>query len=287
MTSIYHIKLSKSNIDVWAKLELENPTGTHKDRSITPWIDYYRKQGVQEFAIASSGNSARSATEYCRKNGLKLDIFISKHSASLSRLEEASKSSGNILLNIGKNPRREAIEFCRGKDDIINLRASTDDNALIGYKQITIELKEQLEKIDNIFVPTSSGATLEGIYNGFAEEAKDSASLPAFFVVQTSKVNPIASHFDKDFTIESHSHAGAIVDRIAHRRSSVIKICEETNGGGFVVSNSELKYAHGVLQSSEGQFGWHSALAFAGFLKWHKKNPEASASKTSVCIFTD
>jgi threonine synthase len=189
----------------------------------------------------------------------------------------ALQGNPSVVLHLSKTPRKDSIQHCK-KSAIINLRASTDDNALVGYRDIALELTEQLPHIDNIFVPTSSGATLEGMYLGYRM-----TTTPRLFAVQTTKVHPIASYFDKDFVSEKISHATAIVDRVAHRRDRVIKIIEETGGGGFVISNKELEEARKIL----GKVGWQSALAFAGFLKWQTQNPRKKADKVSVCIFTD
>jgi len=282
MTSIYQIPLKGAN--VWAKLESENPTGTHKDRSIGPWIERYVKQGVKEFAIASSGNSALAAARYCKISKLKLHIFVSENSFALARLKK-----GRAELHIGKTPRRDAIQFCARKKDIINLRASTDNYALLGYKQIAYELVKQLPRMDNIFIPTSSGATLQGVYAGFKEKTD---KMPAFYAVQTTRVHPIASYFDKDFKREKTSYAAAIVDNIAHRRDRVIKICEETGGGGLVISNQELAEAKDALEETgwpchAPSGAWQSALAFAGFLKWQKRSQQKAGGGVSVCLFTD
>jgi len=280
MTPIYKINLPNAN--VWAKLENENPTGTHKDRSIGPWIEYYAKQGVKEFAIASSGNAAVSAARISARRGLELNIFLSKNSYAIEVLEGESSTYKHIKIRFGQTSRKSAIQFCNKNKDIINLRASTDDIALIGYKQISYELAEQLPRIDNIFIPTSSGATLEGVYLGFKEKT---SKIPAFYAVQTTKVHPIASYFDKDFAREETSYATAIVDNIAHRRDKIIKICEETGGGGFVISRKELRDADVILRDIPHK--WQSALAFAGFLTWQKKNIRKARKSVSVCLFTD
>ncbi len=293
MTPLYKINLRGSNPpknsgQVWAKLENQNPTGTHKDRSMGSWISHYLERGIREFAISSSGNSAISAAEFCAGKNVKLHVFVSPNieKYKISRL----RSEKNIILNISKTPRRDAIRLAKGKN-IVNLRASKDDNALIGYQDIAFELTQQLPSIDNIFIPTSSGATLEGIYGGF--KGGKTQKMPAFFVIQTAKVHPIANYFDQDFTKEKASHATAIVDRVAHRRDRVIEIVKETGGGGFVISNKELEEAKKILDGNGGWHShapsgaWHSALSFAGFLKWQKQNPKTQAKKISVCIFTD
>jgi len=274
---------------VWAKLENHNPTGSHKDRSVKPWISHYAKLGAKELAISSSGNSAISAAKYCEEMGIKLTVFMSPR-ADAPKIE-LLKSNKNIIFNITKTPNKDAFRFCR-KNNVINLRASRDDGAIMGYENIARELIKQLPHIDNIFVPTSSGATLQGIYN---VTGSDPVTSPALFAVQTTRVYPIAGYFDKNFTPENTSYATAIVDRIARRRDRIIKILESTGGGGFVISNKELEEANKILGAcpaklrpqAERSGGWQSALAFAGFLKWRKQNPSLRNRQVSVCLFTD
>ena len=42
---------------VYVKHENENPTGSHKDRSLIFQISYHVSRGTNEFVISSSGNS--------------------------------------------------------------------------------------------------------------------------------------------------------------------------------------------------------------------------------------
>jgi len=317
MTPVYKISLPESS--VWAKLESHNPTGTHKDRSLGPWISYYAKQGAREVAISSSGNSAVSAAKYCQDSGITLHAFV-RRDIEEYKLSSLRKNT-NVILHTSKTPKRDALRFAR-EHDILNLRASTDDRALVGYEVIALELIEQVPSLDNIFIPTSSGATLAGIYQGYTShisnrrtqgrsirEASVTSQPPSFYAVQTTKVHPIAGYFDKDFLSETTSYATAIVDNIAHRKDRVIQILKETRGGGFVISNRELEEAKKVLgqamrlASSDGhsraerkgslastnriQLGWQSALVFAGFLKWRKQNPNRARQEISVCLFTD
>jgi len=181
MTPIYNIKIPKSNIDVWAKLESKNPTGSHKDRSMELWISHYAEQGARELAISSSGNSAISAVKYCDEGNIKLHVFVS-YNISKEKLERLDAYK-NISLNITKTPNKDAFRFCK-EQGISNLRASKDDMALEGYKNIALELVKQLPQIDTIFIPTSSGATLQGIYEAHVGGSTPHIKTPALFAVQ-------------------------------------------------------------------------------------------------------
>ena len=271
MTPIYHIKIPESNIDAWAKLENQNPTGTHKDRSMARWISSYAAEGVRELAISSSGNSAISAAKYCDERNIKLYVFVSPSAPK----EKFARLKGykNIVLAVTKTPNRDAFRLCKERG-ISNLRASKDDAALEGYNDIALELIEQLPRTDNIFIPTSSGATLQGIHQGYVRGSTPHIKVPALF--------------DKAFIDENVSRATAIVDRVAHRKDRVVEIVRETGGGGFVISNNELEEAQNILSGTVlDEIGVHSVLAFAGFLKWREQNSQVSKQQTSVCLFTD
>lgn len=276
MTSLYKILIPGSNAEVYAKMENENPTGTHKDRSMGPWIDHYAQQGKKKFVLSSSGNSAFAAARHCDEMGLELSIFM--HPSDRGEKLAKIKKYKNVSVELTKTPKKDALHFAK-KHNVPLLRASTDDHALEGYKKIAFELIEQLSKIDNIFVPTSSGATLEGIYLGFKEKTRRA---PALYAVQTSRVHPISDYFDKDFKPEGVSYAHAIVDNIAHRKKRIVRIAQETGGGGFVIQNKEIEEAKKIISG-----GYQSALAFAGFLKWKSQNSKKAEKETSVCLFTD
>ncbi|MBI1888447.1 MAG: pyridoxal-phosphate dependent enzyme [Candidatus Spechtbacteria bacterium] len=227
-------------------------------------------------------DSALSAAHVCDEIDAKLHAFVSPRldRNKILRLKECK----SVILHVTSTPRKDAFQFSK-ENGLINLRASSDDKALAGYKEIAFELLTQLEKVDQLFVPTSSGATLIGIFQGFKERGK---KVPALYAVQTARVHPMASYFDKDFTQESVSYATSIVDNIARRKDEVIKILKESGGGGFIISNSELLEARKVFEQSEAEcaLGWQSLLSFAGFLKWRKQSVDTK-KKISVCICTD
>lgn len=300
MTPLYKISLGKSTYgEFWAKLESRNPTGSHKDRSLPVWIAHYLAKGINNFCISSSGNSALSAANFCDKSNLKLYVFV-RPNIDKQKLA-ILKQSRSTILKFTPTPKRDAIQFSK-MHGAINLRASTDDIALVGYREITQELLRQLPRIHNIFVPTSSGATLEGMYEEFRVQKVE---MPAFYAIQTTRVHPIASNFETNFHSESESLATAIVDNIAHRKNSLIRIIKKTGGGGYIISNSELEATRKILRAAQiykprpldakelfginpTESGWQSVLAMAGFLRWgRQKSNSIKNNSISVCLFTD
>lgn len=258
---------------IFIKREDQNPSGSHKDRAIWLMIDHYLEQGIKQFVISSSGNAVISAAYYCTLNkDLSLDIYISPNIATEKRERLDNLTKDQEQINIHESPQAKSEAFKLAKESKSQLlRTSLDDSGLPGYEKLATELTEQLnennENINDfqIFLPTSSGTTLVGLYNGFLQAKKN----PALHIVQTTKVNVMAKKFDADFTPAESSLASAIVDTIGHRKDEVIKYLKDSNGGGWVVADKELKSARSMLEST---YSWDSLLALAGLVKANKSN---------------
>jgi len=97
----------------------------------------------------------------------------------------------------------------------------------------------------------------------------DGAKLPQLHIVQTTKVHPIASDFDKDFTSTKTSIASAIVDRVAHRKDQVINAVKESGGWGWVVGDEEIENSRLQIADLMGikDISAESAMSLAGLKK--------------------
>ncbi|MCB0510047.1 MAG: hypothetical protein KDC82_04730, partial [Bacteroidetes bacterium] len=135
-------------------------------------------------------------------------------------------------------------------------------------------------EIDAIFVPTSSATGLIGIYLGYKEIIKDypQIKIPSFHAAQTEKIHPIAREFDSDFSENENSIAGAISDRVAHRKDAAKEIIKETKGSGWVLSDEDIKNAIELNKSLGIDYDSpNSNLALAAYIKALKNNFEFEA----------
>jgi len=257
-------------------------------------MEEYIKKGYSNFVISSSGNAALAALKFvqdCNKTNTKitLKIFIGKNIAKnkLSSIQsEILNLKSEILVEQVDNPKQSAFLEAKNNNKVINLRQSTDDLALEGYKTLADEL-EEIDNLEAIFIPTSSGTTAQALGNLGAQ----------IHVVQTTACHPIAEFFSP-YQVREHlsrfhigseiergskphpnpplqgegkSIAGAIVDKIAHRKEKIIEIIKNSHGFAlirsfilftktslFFSSNPKLacltKYAFPPLTSKKGQF---------------------------------
>ena len=170
---------------------------------------------------------------------------------------------GDISIYISKRPKSDSIKFKNYHKDAVYLRGSLDDTATIGFQTISYELANEAPDADAFFIPCSSGTSSVGIYNGY----KDLKS-PSIHIIQTTKIHPIASQFDREFKKSEKSISSAISDRVAKRKDQVINIIKKTNGFGWVISDEEIKNAQVILKSlCNIETSTDSALSLAGLQK--------------------
>ena len=257
--------------DVFLKREDQHKYGSHKGRSIPPMVKkYFKEEGITNYVISSSGNAALAAIHaiqvHNRNNPskLKLTVFVGLNiDGSKLKMLLAIIEDPNVKLEQVERPKQAAFQIDKEGTAKL-LRQSTDNNALAGY----FELAQELDKIPNlqaIFIPTSSGTTAQGLGEAFQTEFVEQN--PQIHIVQTTSCHPIAETFDNDFT-EAESVAGAIVDKVAHRKEEVLKNIEGSKGSAWIVSNEEIANAQEIAKNGcHLAMSANSALSIAGLKK--------------------
>ncbi len=262
-------------MNIFLKREDTHPYHSHKGRSIPLMMKEYRKkEGIYNFVISSSGNAALAAAKAAWKHNqnntsapVTLKIFVGKN-ISKNKINILKKYLDTQYITLEQVARPKQAAFQMDKEGKAkNLRQSTDPLALVGYYDLAKDLSK-IPDLQAVFIPTSSGTTAEGIAIGFEQLGFNIQ----VHIVQTSRCNPIAQMFDKEFFPTEHSIAGAIVDQIAHRKNAVVNAITKSRGFGWVVSDDELKTAIDIVKKQTGiTISPNSAPSFAGLTKAVKK----------------
>lgn len=258
--------------------------GSHKGRSIGKMIELYQAQGFKHFAISSSGNAAIAAalfiTEHNQQNSemIKLNIFVGKK-INQEKFEMLQGFS-NKYITVEKTERPLQKLFQLLKTPFVkSLRQSTDDLSLVGYENLAKELS-LIPNLKAVFIPTSSGTLAQALGETFLKLGLKIQ----IHVVQTSFCHPISKEFDQNIIIEP-SIADAIVDITAHRKEKVTEIIKKTKGFGWIVGDTEIKYAQKlVLEIGRLDLSPNSSLAVAGLRRAIEKN--YSWDGAVACIIT-
>jgi threonine dehydratase len=260
-------KLAKSielDTDLYLKREDLHPFGSHKGRSIPLMIERYIQEGWSDFIISSSGNAALAAIQAVKDKDVKLAVFVGKN-INTEKLNNLKKFiSDNIIIEQVENPKQQAFQLDKN-NEAKNLRQSTDDTALLGYYDLAKELSE-IKKLSAVFVPTSSGTTAQGLYEGFAKLNLN----PQIHIVQTEQCHVFA---DSMKGTDKKSLADAIVDQVGHRKNQILNILEETDGDSCIAYNEEIEQAMKLVKETENiKISPNSALSIVGLQKALKNN---------------
>ncbi|PLX28194.1 hypothetical protein C0581_03120, partial [Candidatus Parcubacteria bacterium] len=246
-------KLDKAlGCEVYLKREDQHKYGSHKGRSIPFLIKKYFKgertkledgtdqigPTYREFVISSSGNAAIAAIHAVQAHNrnnpekIRLRVFIGLH-IDPKKLQVLTTiiEDPKVTLEQVEKPKQTAFQLEKEDDSIKFLRQSTDDNALLGYYELADELN-RIPNLQAIFIPTSSGTTAQALGEAFdtiEPSAWGGEQHPQIHVIQTTACHPIVQDLDSDIPDTDTSLAGAIVDKVAHRKEQVLDVIKKTS----------------------------------------------------------
>ncbi len=172
---------SELNINLYAKLESYNPTGSIKDRSANYVLRKLLSKGIinKDTTIieSSSGNFGIALANYCKMLGLKFhcvidpnictinEVLIKNLSTDVTKVTVPDETGGYLLTRI-KEVKQLLQEIPNSY--WINQYANPY-NAEAYCNTLGKELGKELDIIDYIFIAVSSGGTITGLSNGIKE----------------------------------------------------------------------------------------------------------------------
>lgn len=244
--------------DIWAKLELQNPTGCFKDRGSFVEVLKALELGAEAMCLASTGNMAASVAAYSRYFGIPCFVFVPDKTPE-GKLAQAMVFGANIIRIEGDFSACEAL--CRKF-------AKTGPYYLAGdyvfreegQKSFSFELIEQGGiDFDFISVPVGCGTNFGAIWKGFTEakQAGKVDHLPRMIAVQPTDSCPVVEGLQKGKKIvksrvQTIATAVAAADPIDFIK--VQRGIEASNGLFFSVSEEEILNSLREMAWKEGIF---------------------------------
>lgn len=185
-TPLVQLRISElPKLNVYAKLEFYNPTGSIKDRAASHIIDTLLRSGEIDHDTtiieSTSGNFGIALSAYCRKNGLKFiavvdpnitnvnEMLIRSYGAQIVKVTNPDTSGGYLLSRIAKV---KEIQQNLKKSYWVN-QYGNPLNANAYYKTIGQEICDTMDRLDYIFVGVSSGGTITGVSQKIRENYPD------------------------------------------------------------------------------------------------------------------
>jgi len=178
------VKIEKLNpnpkVNIYAKLEGFNPTGSIKDRIALAMIEKAEKQGVlykgKTIIEPTSGNTGIALAMVAGVKGYKIKIVMPE-SMSVERRQMIKAFGAELILVKPEDWRDAAIKFTKelvnGNKDLVLLNQFENEvNFEIHYQTTGKEILEQMkeERIDYFVAGLGTGGTITGVAKRLKEK---------------------------------------------------------------------------------------------------------------------
>jgi len=156
--------------DVWLKLEIWNPTGSHKDRETLKIMEECRQHGVSEVGCASTGNFGISLAYYAMISGLRCHVWLPSGRAYPTVMNLLRAFSAEIHLldaDLSELYPKSSEEMCNLK--IYDVNPGKCPAKIAGNEEIGQEITKQIRDVDAVVCCLNNGTHLLGIAEGVGE----------------------------------------------------------------------------------------------------------------------
>lgn len=286
-TPLVHLSnLSKQlGIELYAKIEGANPTGSFKDRGMVMAVAKAVESGSKSIICASTGNTSAAAAAYAAKAGIRAIIVIPNGKVALGKLAQAMMYGAEIVEIEGNFD--EALKMVRtvSETTAVTLVNSVNPYRLEGQKTAAFEVCDQLGGAPDILaIPVGNAGNISAYWKGFKEynEVKRTG-LPKMFGFEAEGAAAIVQG---KAIPDPETVATAI--RIGNPASWDLAVAARDESGGIInsVTDPEILEAFKLLARTEGVFAEPASCAsIAGVLQQVNNGSIPKGSKV-VAVLT-
>ena len=236
--------------EVTAKLELDAPTGSFKDRGAAVLIAAAVDLGATKVVADSSGNAGIAIATYARKAELECEVFVPA-ATSLAQVGRISEAGARVRAV--KGTREDAATAAMARvDEIGAFYASHVWNPWFfeGTKHFVLELHEQLgQRLPDVLVlPVGNGTLVLGAWRAMQELG----AVAPIVGVQAVKCAPVAAAFAAgnehvDPVVDEGTIASGIAIAAPVRGAEILEVVRATGGRVVTVTDEEILLAVAAL----------------------------------------
>lgn len=251
------------------KLDFLNPTGSYKDRGSATLISKLFGVGVRSISEDSSGNAGASIAAYGARAGMDVAVYLPVGARGV-KVKQIEAYGGRIVRVEGSRRDVAAAAESSGRYFASHVWQPEFRD---GVRTLAYEIARDLgwKSPDSVFLPTSAGTLLLGVYSGFKHLLESSVidRMPKLVAVQTEQVSPVYAKL-KGLRYEPPKTVNSLADALVSTEPvlleemvGVLKEC----GDCVVVSEEEIAAAHAELARKGLLVEYSSATAYAAAKK--------------------
>ncbi|MBU9721021.1 MULTISPECIES: threonine synthase [Bacillaceae] len=254
-------------IELYAKYEGANPTGSFKDRGMVMAVAKAKEEGSEAIMCASTGNTSAAAAAYAARAKLRCIIVIPDGKIAMGKLAQAVMYGAEIYAIEGNFD--QALQMVRKLSEVspITLVNSVNPYRIEGQKTAAFEVCDQLGSAPDVLaIPVGNAGNITAYWKGFEEYHQlHQTGLPEMHGFEAEGAAAIV----RNQVIESPETVATAI-RIGNPASwdKAVKAAHNSNGKIDEVTDKEILEAYQLLAQKEGVFAEPASCAsIAGVIK--------------------
>ncbi|MCR4964336.1 MAG: pyridoxal-phosphate dependent enzyme [Bacteroidales bacterium] len=283
-------KLAKEKYGIDCKVmvyrnDLNGGTNTFKDIAASLAATIFKENGVKEYCVASTGNTATAYARYLAKAGIKFTVFMPND--TYQDTVDAIRATGqNVIVCKGNygDAKKEAADFHKENHVLISA-GNIDPIRVEAKKTMVFEYLRQLGKMPDVYVQAVAGGTGPIALDKGIREMQATfpeTKMPRMLLIQQDTCDPMVQGwnkavkagfpegYEKDYPIiENPKTMVSILSAGNPGMYPIVAPIVRKSGGTFLqVKEDELsKYGKIVKKERNLYLGPASIVCFAGFYK--------------------
>ena len=273
-------------IEVFAKVDGANPTGSFKDRGMTVALTMAVHEGSGAVICASTGNTSAAAAAYAARASIKAFVVIPDGKIAMGKLAQAMMHGARVIQITGNFDDGMEIVKSMPEKAPVALVNSVNPYRLHGQKTAAFEIVDTLgDAPDYHFLPVGNAGNISAYWMGYSEyhSSGESTKLPVMVGCQASGAAPFVS--GKPIS-EPETLATAI--RIGNPQSwDLAQSAREHSGGWFTAcDDNAILAAQKFLAQKEGIFCEPASAVSVAGLKSGLEEGRIDDGASIVCTLT-
>ena len=157
-------------IDLWAKVEGCNPSGSFKDRGMVLAVAKALEEGAQALICASTGNTSASAAAYAAAVGLPCYVLLPAGKVAMGKLAQALMYGAQVLAVRGNFDRALDLARSVAGERGLALVNSVNRYRLWGQRSGAWEICDVLgDAPDWLSIPVGNAGNITAYWSGFVQ----------------------------------------------------------------------------------------------------------------------
>ena len=262
--------------------DMNEGTGTLKDVAASLIASVLKENGVNEYCMSSTGNSATANARYLSKAGIRFTNFTPA-TTNRNTLDEIRSYSQEVVLTAGDyaKAKQEAVAFSE-KSGVLMSIGNIDPLRVEAKRTMVFEFLRQLGRLPDVYMQAVAGGTGPiALYKGYCEIEKHfELKLPRMLLVQQDRCDPMVQawekaknngfpeNFEKEYPIIDNPPTSVFILSAGNpgMYPLVAKIVEKSDGDFIRVKEDELvDFARIVYREQNASIGPAATVCFAGF----------------------